>query len=557
MAPINFIKKRDLSVTNILLVLVSVTVITFLIIVKIGNDHNYKILRNSIDTLSKSNSTIPLLYNANQELYISENKFRIFLNTGDTTYRKEFLIHIHNSIRFLETVQHSEDSLDISLVLAGFNKNIQLAESINQLKKMADSVSSKLYNVTTNSISNQPLAVKKINSTILKQYFLDKTDTLKTIKEKKGFFKKLGALFSNKDDDKFELVRGNGSVKESPDSTSGNADNEYNNVSNKIQRFYQLSLNKEFQARQKLNETEISFAQTNLLIIEHINDALQTLLQKKGQQKQHADSDALQNAIQTRNSIQTFSWILTLLILAIVVILIFNIRKVFELRRRETMEVLTQKLSMERRLLQSQMDPHFVFNALGNIQSIILKSEKQHAIDYLSRFSKLMRQILTHSKKESILLGDEIETLSHYIELQRLRLNFSFDYSISSSNWMNENIEIPPMLIQPFIENAIEHGLKPLSASKKGELTISFIVDQAKECLVCTVADNGIGIDKSNEIKQNNSQHQSMAIRITKERMQQMLKENGLAGFTIKEIKDKDGMPAGTSAIISIPYFKD
>jgi hypothetical protein len=558
MASIRIFRKSNLSVANILLISVSLIIVAFIVIVKLVNDHNYKVLRSSIDTLSKSSSTISLLYNTNQELSISENKFRIFLNTGDSNYRKQFLTHIQHSISYLEAVQHSEDSLDVSNVLSGFNKNIQLSESISRLKRMADSVSNKLYNVTSNSIYNNPIALKKINSNILRQYFSDKTDTLKAIKEKKGFFKKLGSLFSDKDDVKFQLVRGNGSTVKNPDSTSKSTDNAFDNVSDKIQRFYQLSLDKELHARQKLNSAEVSFAQTNLSIIDNLNEAIQTLLQKKGLQKQRADNTALQNAIQTRNSIQTLSWALSLIILAIVIISVLNIRKVLELRRKETMEVLTQKLSMERRLLQSQMDPHFVFNALGNIQSIILKNEKQSAIDYLSRFSKLMRQILVHSKKESISLGDEIDTLKHYIELQKLRLNFSFDYTIESSDWMNEHINIPPMLIQPFIENAIEHGLKPLPASKKGLLFISFVLNEPKECLVCSITDNGIGIEKSKEIKKSiNTQHQSMAISITKERMQQMLKENELAGFTIKEIKDNDGMPAGTCATISIPYFKD
>lgn len=225
-----------------------------------------------------------------------------------------------------------------------------------------------------------------------------------------------------------------------------------------------------------------------------------------------------------------------------------------QLKQQEAMEALSQKLSMERRLLQSQMDPHFVFNALGNIQSFVLQNETKNAIGYLSTFSKLMRQILSHSKKEAITLMDEIDTLKNYIELQKLRLNHSFNYLIKTDDGLDVQSKIPPMLIQPFIENAIEHGLKPLE-NKKGEMEILFSDDEQNDCLVCTITDNGVGYEFSKQLEQNNK-HESMATAITLERMEQMVKENDFAGFSIKEIKTDNGAVLGTQVIIKIPYYK-
>lgn len=224
-----------------------------------------------------------------------------------------------------------------------------------------------------------------------------------------------------------------------------------------------------------------------------------------------------------------------------------------QLQQQQTMEALTQKLSVESRLLQSQMDPHFVFNALGNIQSFILQHETQNAVTYLSRFSKLMRQILTHSKKESIALQDEIEMLKNYIEIQKLRLNHSFDYTINKDATLDLQISIPPMMLQPFIENAVEHGLKPLNNTIKGALNIYFMENRQQHCVVCTITDNGVGIQHAHTTKQNNTSHESMAIAITRERLQYLTGQGSAATITINELTDRYGLTAGTEVVVKIP----
>ena len=227
-----------------------------------------------------------------------------------------------------------------------------------------------------------------------------------------------------------------------------------------------------------------------------------------------------------------------------------------QLKEQQAVEALMQKISMERRLLQSQMDPHFVFNALGNIQSFVLQNDTQNAVSYLATFSKLMRQVLSQSKSQSIPIADEISTLTNYIELQKLRLNHNFIYSIMADNMLDVQSRIPPMLVQPFIENAIEHGLKPLN-NKQGKLHVFFKDDEVNNCLVCTVTDNGVGYGALKQPQPNiDTKHQSLATAITLERMQQMEKENAFAGFAIQELKDEDGIACGTEVIINIPYYK-
>ena len=224
-----------------------------------------------------------------------------------------------------------------------------------------------------------------------------------------------------------------------------------------------------------------------------------------------------------------------------------------QLVEQETLESLAQKLALERRLLQSQMDPHFIFNALGNIQSMVLQKDTDLAATYLSQFAKLTRQILEQSRKELIYIDEEIDTLKNYISLQQLRLGSSFTTAFHLDPDFDHSIQIPPLLIQPFIENAIEHGLKDLPSEQQGKLYIYFTEDKNKNCLICTIIDNGVGIEASS-IKGQNKQHQSMATKITNERIERMLKDNVFAGFEIlKPSKDVIGKEGGCQVTISIP----
>lgn len=217
-----------------------------------------------------------------------------------------------------------------------------------------------------------------------------------------------------------------------------------------------------------------------------------------------------------------------------------------QLMEKETLENLADKLSLERRLLQSQMDPHFIFNALGNIQGMILQQDNTLAVAYLSKFARLSRQVLEHSRMENITLTDEIETLKNYIELQQLRLSKSFDYLITCDEFLDQQLRIPPLLIQPFVENAIEHGLKPLVSPHRGMLDIHFEENTTDRMLTCTITDNGIGLTASRRRK-TNSTHHSLSTKITDERLQLMFKDNP---HTRLEIRERDVTSEGQGCIV-------
>ncbi|MDE3143776.1 MAG: response regulator [Bacteroidota bacterium] len=318
--------KYKLSGSNVLLLSICLVVIISILLMNILNSRNLSDLRSSIDTLSKPNTTIKTLHSTNQELLVAENKFRIYLSTGDTSYKKQFVGHINHIVSNLELVQHSEDSVQIAQVLSGLSKKIKLADAISTLKHLSDSVSNTLSNVSVNSLYKHPIRVEKINTDILKKYY--QTDTLKAVAEKKGFFKKLGGLFSNKDDTKYKLVKGDSSATQ--DSTQSAVTATINNLSIDIQKFYQNSLNKELDIRRRLNESEKVLAETNLSIINQLNNALNIVLQKEEEQELGRNNVAILNASNARNSMQNLSWVSFIIILIIALILIYNIKQTIQ-----------------------------------------------------------------------------------------------------------------------------------------------------------------------------------------------------------------------------------
>lgn len=171
-------------------------------------------------------------------------------------------------------------------------------------------------------------------------------------------------------------------------------------------------------------------------------------------------------------------------------------------------------ISLEQKLLRLQMNPHFIFNSISAIQSYIFNNSKKDAVNYLSSFASLMRLILENSATEFIPFEKEKKTLDFYLQLQSLRYPGKFDYSIVVDEEIDpENILIPPMLGQPFIENAIEHGLKNIS--EKGMIEIRYCLKS--ENVIFEVEDNGRGFNSSGN--SNNGNHKSMAIGITKDRL--------------------------------------
>ncbi len=215
-----------------------------------------------------------------------------------------------------------------------------------------------------------------------------------------------------------------------------------------------------------------------------------------------------------------------------------------------------QKASeLEMQALRAQMNPHFIFNSLNSINRFILKKQSLEASGYLTKFSKLIRMILNSSTQNTLSLEEDLEALKLYLELERLRCDDRFNFIIKCSKEIDaETIQVPPMLMQPFVENAIWHGL--MHKESEGNLVVS--VDQYDALLVCTITDDGVGRKKSAEMKNKSGKHQSMGMKITAARIAMLNKmgENG-SPVNIKDLMNEDGTAAGTEVTITIPVQYD
>jgi len=206
---------------------------------------------------------------------------------------------------------------------------------------------------------------------------------------------------------------------------------------------------------------------------------------------------------------------------------------------------------LEIQALRSQMNPHFIFNCLNAINRFILGHETEAASDYLTKFSRLMRMIMNHSRHSVISLAEELEVLQLYLDMEKLRFKDAFDYAIVQDDELDiGDIYIPPLLLQPFVENAVWHGL--MHKTERGLLTIELHADN--DILTCIIQDNGVGRRRAGMLKSKSAQkHKSMGLQITAERLN-LLTGNGSPGhyFDIEDLYDEDGQPAGTKVILKI-----
>jgi ligand-binding sensor domain-containing protein len=202
--------------------------------------------------------------------------------------------------------------------------------------------------------------------------------------------------------------------------------------------------------------------------------------------------------------------------------------------------------------LRAQMNPHFLFNSLNSINYFILIKREEIASDYLTKFSQLLRHVLANSRNEWVNLNNEIQVLELYCTLESMRFKNKFEYQIHIDSSINTSIIlIPPMLIQPFVENAIWHGLLN-KENHDGKLDISF--DRDGKNLKITIKDNGIGREKARQLKSKSAtKHKSFGLQITSERFE--LIKNNLSGnieFSIKDLYDPNQNAAGTCVEITL-----
>ena len=233
----------------------------------------------------------------------------------------------------------------------------------------------------------------------------------------------------------------------------------------------------------------------------------------------------------------------------LLIALIFVIYNRMQVKKRLTLQ--KEVAEYEQKALHLQMNPHFVFNCLGSISSFIVQNGAHSAVRYLSKFSKLMRLTLEYSKQSLIPIDKEIQSLDNYLELERLRFNNKFDFTITKDPAIEDDLALPPLLLQPFVENAIIHGIIP--GKEHGTIGIDFKLENQN--LVCTITDNGIGFEKSAAIKTDTVVvHKSMALDITKKRLEMIASTTSKkAEVSIEELFPESNGMKGTKVTLCLP----
>ncbi|MDO8367544.1 MAG: histidine kinase, partial [Saprospiraceae bacterium] len=208
---------------------------------------------------------------------------------------------------------------------------------------------------------------------------------------------------------------------------------------------------------------------------------------------------------------------------------------------------------LELKALQSQMNPHFIFNSLGAIQYFIRSDRTQEADGYLTKFAQLMRLFLESSKNKYITLAEEIRLLKLYVELEKMRFEGRFEAKFSvEKNIDTDEVEIPSMLLQPFVENAINHGL--FHKKEKGLLQIKVTANGSKE-IHCIVEDDGIGREAAGALREQSlKNYKSRAMQIVHERLEALSHVEGYeVKIEVNDLRHPDGGPAGTRVTLTIP----
>jgi len=241
----------------------------------------------------------------------------------------------------------------------------------------------------------------------------------------------------------------------------------------------------------------------------------------------------------------------TLLVSALIVGLISSI--LYILYRQYQNKNEKRVLTLEQKMLRSQMNPHFLFNSLNSIKLYIINNEQKNAVHYLNKFSKLVRKILEASSQKEIPLSEELGTMELYMNIENIRFSNEIDFKIEVEKDINiDNIKIPSLTLQPFLENSLWHGLSPKEGEKKIQINVKH---KDRGHVTIEIVDNGVGRTMAEVNKENRVlKRKSLGIRITKERLANFAKDyQNKFDVAIMDLFDENGRPNGTKVILDIP----
>ncbi len=239
-------------------------------------------------------------------------------------------------------------------------------------------------------------------------------------------------------------------------------------------------------------------------------------------------------------------WFIAISILLFLAIVILIYRWQLAIQRKKS-EQINELNASKLTAIQSQMNPHFIFNSLNSIQDLVLKGDVENSYSYITTFSNLVRRTLNYSEKDFIDFDQELKLLELYLSLEKLRFKKDFIYSIEAKNI--SDIMLPPLLVQPFIENSLVHGLLHKEGTKNLKITF-----ELKEVLICTIEDNGVGREKAKAIKlRQRSEHESFSGKAIHKRFEILSNVfDGKFGYIYEDLYEK-GVGVGTKVILRIP----
>lgn len=242
-----------------------------------------------------------------------------------------------------------------------------------------------------------------------------------------------------------------------------------------------------------------------------------------------------------------------LIVLLLLIGLAFGMRKAFNyVVQKRISAYARQTIISDLRAIRAQLNPHFIFNSLNSINRYILKNESEKASDYLGRFARLMRLVLDNSNHERISLATELETMQLYIELEQLRFEHAFEYEVKLSEGLNTALTlVQPLIFQPFLENAIWHGLMHKA---NGEKFLSLSISENDGYLICEIEDNGVGRSHKPLKDAVGNKKKSHGIKLVTERLKLM---DSQADVKIIDKQDKSGNPTGTTVVMKFKKVEE
>ena len=300
-------------------------------------------------------------------------------------------------------------------------------------------------------------------------------------------------------------------------------------------------------------ETAQYAGRTALYLVASEADSKIRLLQKNDalqQQRLVLNKKEIQRQVQLKN-ILVIGFILAILFSIVIGSNLILKRKNEKLRNEQEQTALKQKtLELEMQALRAQMNPHFIFNCLSAIDNLIQTNQPDKATTCLSRFARLVRGVLDSSKNNLVPFEKDFETMKLYLEMEKFRCNNKFNYDLQADEeLLHGDFKVPPLIIQPFIENAIHHGLLNKLDGNRQLMVNARLED---EHIIYSITDNGIGRKKADAIKQmNKPEQQSYGLEITRERIQLHNRDERATDLVISDLEEA-GMPAGTKAVVRI-----